>query len=146
MWQEEHFSRIALSERLILDFREVLSHCDLHDIGFVGTPWTFDNKQNRYLNVKVRVDRIVASLAWSYISLDHRLRHISSSRSDQCPILIMVECASNYRLDCSIRHCEVVWEREPSIPADVEEASSRQVACQCLGNISSSLRSVMYIL
>jgi hypothetical protein len=42
-WQEEHFSHIALSEKLMLDFREVLSHCDLRDNGFVGTPWTFDN-------------------------------------------------------------------------------------------------------
>jgi hypothetical protein len=35
-WQEEHFSQTARSERLMLDFREVLSHCDLHDIGFIG--------------------------------------------------------------------------------------------------------------
>jgi hypothetical protein len=25
----------------MLDFREVLSHCDLQDIGFSGTPWTY---------------------------------------------------------------------------------------------------------
>jgi hypothetical protein len=47
MWQEEHFSLTRRSERLILDFREILSHCDLHDIGFTGSPWTFDNKQKR---------------------------------------------------------------------------------------------------
>jgi hypothetical protein len=45
MWQEEHFSNTPRSERLMLDFCEVLSHCDLHDLGFVGAPWTFDNKQ-----------------------------------------------------------------------------------------------------
>jgi endonuclease/exonuclease/phosphatase family metal-dependent hydrolase len=28
MWQEEHFSQKARSERLMMDFREVLSHCD----------------------------------------------------------------------------------------------------------------------
>jgi hypothetical protein len=38
MWQEEHFSVTARSERLMMDFREVLSHCDLHDVGFVGAP------------------------------------------------------------------------------------------------------------
>ena len=53
MWQAEHFSRSRLSERLMLDFREVLSHCDVHDLGFVGTPWTFDNKQRGDRNVKV---------------------------------------------------------------------------------------------
>jgi hypothetical protein len=44
MWQDEHFSQTPRLKRLMLDFREVLSHCDLHSLGFVGTPWTFDNK------------------------------------------------------------------------------------------------------
>jgi hypothetical protein len=57
MWQEEHFSRTKRSERLMLDFREVLSHCDLYDIGFTGTPWTYDNKRQGDRNVKVRLDR-----------------------------------------------------------------------------------------
>jgi hypothetical protein len=82
MWQEEHFSRTPRSERLMMDFREVLSHCDLHDIGFIGTPWTFDNKQKGERNVKVRLDRAVASPAWSAMFPEHRLRHIPSSRSD----------------------------------------------------------------
>jgi hypothetical protein len=67
MWQEEHFSRLARPESLMRDFREVLSHCDLHDVGFIGLPWTFDNKQKGDRNVKVRLDRAVASPAWSAI-------------------------------------------------------------------------------
>jgi hypothetical protein len=45
MWQGEHFSHTRRSERLMRDFREVLSDCDLHDLGFARTPWTFDNHQ-----------------------------------------------------------------------------------------------------
>jgi len=30
MWQLEHFSKTLRSERQMMDFREVLSHCDLH--------------------------------------------------------------------------------------------------------------------
>jgi hypothetical protein len=47
-----------------MDFREVQSHCDLHDFDFIGVPWTFDNKQKDERNVKVRLDRAVASPAW----------------------------------------------------------------------------------
>jgi hypothetical protein len=65
MWQEMHFSRSKRSERLMMDFREVLSHCDLYNIGFVGTPWTWDNKQKGQRNVKVRLDRDVAIPSWS---------------------------------------------------------------------------------
>jgi hypothetical protein len=45
LWQGEHFSKSRRNEKQMLEFREVLSHCDLHDLGFVGLPWTFDNKQ-----------------------------------------------------------------------------------------------------
>ena len=43
MWQYEHFSETPRAERQMMDFREVLSHCDLHDIGFSGLPWTYNN-------------------------------------------------------------------------------------------------------
>jgi hypothetical protein len=51
MWQGEHFSHTRRSERLMRDFREVLSDCDLHDLGFARTPWTFDNHQQGEKNV-----------------------------------------------------------------------------------------------
>jgi hypothetical protein len=38
MWQYEHFSATPRSEKQMMDFREVLSHCDLHDLGFSGLP------------------------------------------------------------------------------------------------------------
>jgi hypothetical protein len=143
MWQEEHFSLTRRSERLILDFREILSHCDLHDIGFTGSPWTFDNKQKGARNVKVRLDRAVASPAWSAMFPEHRLLHIQSTRSDHCPILLTAEHATNYRVGRPIGRYEVVWEREPSLAAAVEEAWSRRIPGQDLGDVAQSLRSVM---
>jgi hypothetical protein len=53
-----------------------------------GVPWTFDNKQQGDRNVKVRLDKAVASPAWSAMFLEHRLHHLVSSRSDHCPILV----------------------------------------------------------
>jgi hypothetical protein len=43
------------------DFREVLTQCDLHDLGFSGLPWTYDNMQRGNRNVRVWLDRAVAS-------------------------------------------------------------------------------------
>ena len=57
----------------MLDFHEILSHCDLHDLGFVGTPWTFDNKKKGNRNVRVRLDRAVVSPAWSSLFPDFSL-------------------------------------------------------------------------
>lgn len=71
MWSFEQFSSKRRPERQMLDFREVLSHCDVYDLGFVGTPWTYDNKQSGERNVKVRLDRVLASLQWS---IDSQIR------------------------------------------------------------------------
>jgi type II secretory pathway component PulJ len=143
MWQEEHFSKYAHSERLMMDFREVLSHCDLHDIGFIGAPWNFDNKRKGDQNVKVRLDRAVASPSWSTLFSGHRPCHIISSRSEHCPILLTADEASGCRSYKPIRRYEVVWEREPSLAAAVEEAWSRRIPGSGLGAIEESLNDIM---
>lgn len=57
MWQFEHFSDTKRGERQMEQFRDVLAECDLKDLGFSGTPWTYDNKKRGSRNVKVRLDR-----------------------------------------------------------------------------------------
>jgi hypothetical protein len=44
LWDFKHFCSRKRPARQMLDFREVLSYCDLHDVGYTGVPWTFDNK------------------------------------------------------------------------------------------------------
>jgi hypothetical protein len=142
MWQSEHFSRARRSERLMMEFREVLSHCDVHDLGFVGTPWTFDNKQAGERNVKVRLDRAVANPAWSSLFPEVRVHHLMSSRSDHCPLLVTVTLQQDQRRSQARRY-EIMWEREPSLAFAVEDAWSRRVTTQNLGDISASFRNVM---
>lgn len=64
MWQSEHLSQNRRSETQMREFRSVLSDCDLHDLGFHGIPWTYDNMQRGDRNVRVRLDRAVASPEW----------------------------------------------------------------------------------
>jgi exonuclease III len=87
MWQSEHLSATRRNEKQMMIFREALSFCDLHDLGFTGTPWTFDNKQMGNRNVRVRLDRAVACPVWSSIFPTAQVSHLVSPRSDHCPIL-----------------------------------------------------------
>lgn len=59
MWQYEHFSSMAWPERQMFAFRDALSTYELHDVGFEELPYTYDNKQSGYINVRVRLDRVV---------------------------------------------------------------------------------------
>jgi hypothetical protein len=60
MWSFEHLSSRRRPERQMYEFREILSYCEVYDLGFIGVPWTYDNKQAGERNVKVRLDCVVA--------------------------------------------------------------------------------------
>lgn len=110
MWSFEHFSSTRRRERQMLDFWEVLSYCELYDIGFSGIPWTYDNKQEGEHNVRVQLDRAVASLGWSDHFSDAHLKHLVSSRSDYCPILLMVETKWREPRQRRCMRYEIMWE------------------------------------
>jgi hypothetical protein len=46
LWSFEHLSSRRRPEKQMVDFREVLTHCDVFDLGFSGVPWTYDNMQS----------------------------------------------------------------------------------------------------
>jgi hypothetical protein len=50
---------------------------------------------------------------------------------------------TNRRPDNPVRRYEVFWERESSLPAIVEEAWSRRIPGQDLGDVASSLSAIM---
>lgn len=64
MWQDEHFSQCPRPEKQMLDFHEVLSHCDLHDLRFYGLAWTYNNNQGGDRNLQVHLDRAMANSDW----------------------------------------------------------------------------------
>jgi hypothetical protein len=60
----ERFSFRQRSGRQMEEFKDTLSICDLHDLGFCGLPYTSDNGRAGGANVWVRLDRVVADPAW----------------------------------------------------------------------------------
>lgn len=45
MWDFEHFSATPRGEPQMIAFRDALEVCELVDLGFVGVPYTYDNKR-----------------------------------------------------------------------------------------------------
>jgi endonuclease/exonuclease/phosphatase family metal-dependent hydrolase len=109
MWQYEHFSETPRAERQMMDFREILSHCDLHDLGFSGLPWTYNNNQGGNRNVRVRLDRGVANTDWSALFPDAAVQHLTSSCSDHKALLLVAQLVEQ-RSRGSIFRYEIMWE------------------------------------
>jgi hypothetical protein len=78
MWGYEHFSANPRPVRQMELFRDVLTHCDLTDLGFCGIPYTFDNGRAGGANVRVRLDRAIVDSAWRDMFNDVKVHHIAS--------------------------------------------------------------------
>ena len=130
MWSFEYFSQTRRREKQMKDFRDVLSPCDLHDLGFSGVPWTYNNKQEGERNVRVRLDRAVASPSWSDLFSDAQVVHLMSSRSDHCPILLKAEVATREKGSKRCFRYEIMWERMDSLPEVIKQTwDCRPIIC-----------------
>jgi hypothetical protein len=125
MWQEEHCSRRRRGERQMHDFREVLSECNLHDLGYNGRPWTYDNKQEGRNNIRVRLDRAVTRPDWYNLFPNNQLVHLTSSRSDHCPILLSLDNTLIMPRNAPTQRYEVYWEREANLSEEINIAWSK---------------------
>ncbi|PON41870.1 hypothetical protein PanWU01x14_286360 [Parasponia andersonii] len=50
--------------RDVSQFGEVLQSCDLEDLGFSGSKFTWDNRREAHKNIQKRLDQFVATLTW----------------------------------------------------------------------------------
>jgi hypothetical protein len=123
----------------MLDFRKILSHCNLHDLGFTGPPWTFDNRPKDKRNVRARLDRAVASHCWSDLFPETKVTHVISSRSDHLPILIEFEKQPNYPKSKELPKYEYMWERDANLPAVIEDVWTSLLPCASLSDIQMKL-------
>jgi hypothetical protein len=106
----------------MLDYREVLSFYDLHDLSFQGLPWTYDNKQKGDRNVCVRLDRAVASPSWSKWFSGAKLRHLVSVSSDHCLVFLNLATNKAQASNKKILRYEIMWEREVSLAEEIKTA------------------------
>ncbi|WVZ52430.1 hypothetical protein U9M48_003485 [Paspalum notatum var. saurae] len=137
MWQFEHFSETPRPERQMLDFREVLSHCDLHDLGFSGLPWTYNNNQSGRRNV-----RGVANAAWSTSFPNASITHVNSACSDhKVLVLRQNEQQETLRANPGFRY-EIMWERDEFLGVEIEKTWARRNPGSDLGGLAENLKQV----
>jgi hypothetical protein len=120
-----------------------MSHCDLHNIGFTGLPWTYDNNQVGDRNVRVRLDRAVASLSWMDWFPQVHAQHLISASSDHCPIFLDLEQEHDAHAKQQTMRYEVMWEREETLPQEIQRAWEQGEYVHGLGDVACRLKTVM---
>ncbi|CAM8923655.1 unnamed protein product [Rhodiola kirilowii] len=69
-------------------FREAILDCDLADLGYRGSPFTFSNRRMGHLETKARLDRVLANSEWRSLFPKAQVTHVSTSTSDHYLLLI----------------------------------------------------------
>lgn len=146
LWEYEHFSDTPRPERQMEKFRDMLSVCDLHDLGFCGLPYTWDNGRSGNANVLVRLDRAVADPEWRDIYSDARVHHLISSRSDHCPVLVELRKDAWERSSTRIFCYEIMWERVDSFSDEIRKVWCSSVDRGNLHGLVSVLQNMQMVL
>ena len=72
------------------EFRLAFDECNLVDLGFVGNPFTWNNKRPGDANTRMKLDRAVANLGWREKFRASTVTHLYSHASDYRPLLIVI--------------------------------------------------------
>ena len=84
----EKWGRVARSDSQMRAFRRVVDECGFVDLGFVGSPYTWWNKQTGPARVLERLDRCLATADWFLKFPNSRVTHLHSVFSDHRPVWV----------------------------------------------------------
>lgn len=113
-------------ESSMLKFREALEECDLHDLGFIGDAFTWQNHHHDASSyIRERLDRAVANSAWRVRFPLVRVINGDPRHLVHRPIIVELglEKKSHWREPLEImKKFEVRWLEEEECSSRVEEA------------------------
>jgi exonuclease III len=107
--REEHVGVNDRSNTQIQAFRETVGVCELMDLGYIGTPWTFEKKVVGGSYCRVRLDRALATTSWSERFPLATLHHLTAAASDHSPIILHHVPPADRPLQRHIFRYEAMW-------------------------------------
>jgi hypothetical protein len=136
----EQFGGVTRPESQMDGFRNAVSMCGFTDLGFIGLPYTWDNRQQDGHNIKVQLDRAFANEAFSDMYRETKVWHVQTTESDHCCLII--ECNRGRRNRGRKRRnfrYENMWRRDPSYTRLVQDAWGDASDVLNLGQLQSTL-------
>lgn len=142
LWDFEHLSSIPRPEPRMVVFRDTLEVCELVDLGFSGIPFTYDNHRAGVSNVKVHLDRAIATNTWCNMFPFYFVQHVVSPCLGQVALVLKGAPDLAYH-GPKARQYEVFWERNTLLPDVIKEAWDSMGEVHNLDKLQSALSRTM---
>uniref|UniRef100_A0A8I6YYK3 Endonuclease/exonuclease/phosphatase domain-containing protein n=1 Tax=Hordeum vulgare subsp. vulgare TaxID=112509 RepID=A0A8I6YYK3_HORVV len=128
-------------------FKQALEDCQLHDLGFVGDPYTWrNNNHDAQQYIRERLDRAVATPEWCRRFLEYRVVHGNPRHSDHRPVIVHLDHESfrqrtrKHREGGSFKF-EASWMTEEACGAVIENDWKRETLARG-GTVVQALQGV----
>lgn len=89
--QAEKSGAVERRDSQMEPFQSVLEDCDLSDLGFTGSKYTWTNRRHDGSFTKERLDRAVANKAWCEMNGRREVKVLAGRSSDHKPLLLCIE-------------------------------------------------------
>lgn len=101
-------------------FTDCLNYCNLLDLGFKGSRYTWTNKRRNSNTILERLDRVLANNDWLQIYPDTIVQHLPRTYSDHCPILVTLQKHRNPTTKAF--RFEKIWSTDPSLVNIIQQS------------------------
>lgn len=121
----EQFGGAIRMERQMDRFCDAMSEFEFIDLGFIGLPFTWDNRQQGNQNVKVRLDRGLATTSFLDLYDEVKVWHAQTTQSDHCGLI--VECLGRSAFKRNKSRCfkyENMWRRHAGYMSVIRDSWS----------------------
>jgi exonuclease III len=122
---EEKLGGNLIDPNITSSFRNILSICDLQDLGYTGNKYTWTSKHQGDSLIFARLDRFLATTDWKNRFPYYINHHLLRYKSDHNPIMLdffsNIQNRGNSRPP-RIKRFEQVWTREDNHTYKVKEA------------------------
>lgn len=144
LYQHEHEGTAERSMARIECFRDAIDVCELADLGFEGRWWTYEKCVVGGSFCRVRLDRDLATAAWSGLFPLARVSHLTGVASDHCPIMLRWKETANERrrTDDKIFRYEVMWESHENFKLFLNDVWKADGKAETMGQLQQKLTKV----
>ena len=110
---------LSISRSLLL--KDCLDKCNMIDLGFSGSRFTWTNRRDAHVLVQERIDRFFINIDWCTLYPEALVTHLTRCHSDHNMILLETNPTSWARQNRPFKF-QSFWLSDPSFPRVVQKA------------------------